>query len=71
MEKSKLKSLLLRNSLVLGTFGTLNKSEGGGGCGGPKGGGGGFGGKKSLMSPMLQNSFFHWACLASVESLSL
>ena len=35
LEKSKLKSLLLRNSLVLGTFGTLNKSEGGGGRGGP------------------------------------
>ena len=31
MEKSKLKSSLLRNSSILGTFGKLNKSEGGGG----------------------------------------
>ena len=36
MEKSKLKSLLLRNLSILGTFGILNKSEDGGGGGGPK-----------------------------------
>ena len=66
MEKSKLKSLLLRNSSILGTFGMLNKSEGGGGSvrlgklGGGEGGGG-RGGKKLLMlppSPLLKNSFF-------------
>ena len=58
MEKSKLKSLLLRNSSTLGTFGILNKSEGGGGGGGPKVGGGGFGEKILLLSPLLKISFF-------------
>ena len=66
MEKSKLKSLLLRNSSILGTFSILNKSEGGGGglrlgkLGGDGGGGEG-GGKKLLLllpSPLLKNSSF-------------
>ena len=54
-EKSKLQSMLLRNSSTLRTFGELNKSEGGGGCGGPNGGGGGFCRKKLLFSPLLKN----------------
>ena len=68
LEKSKLKSLLLRNSSILGTFGILNKSEGRGDGGGPKGGGGGFGGKKLLLSPMLKSSFFSLSLFrASIE----
>ena len=53
LEKSKLKSLLLRNSSILGTFDILNKSEGRGSGAGPKGGDGGFGGKKLLLCPLL------------------
>ena len=60
MEKSKLKSFLLRNSSILGTFVILNKSEGRGGGSGPKGEGGGFGRKKLLLFPLLKNSFFFY-----------
>ena len=66
MEKSKLKSLLLRNLSILGIFSILNKSEGRGGSlrlgklGG--GGGGGSGGGKKLLlllpAPLLKNSSF-------------
>ena len=56
--KVKLKSLLLRNSSILGTFGILNKSEGGGSGGGPQGGGGGFGRKKFIIVSSVKKFIF-------------
>ena len=57
MEKSKLKSLLLRNLSTLGTLGMLNKWEGGGGgLGVGKLGGGGEGGGKRGKKIVAANS---------------
>ena len=72
--------MLLRNSPILGTFGILNKSEGGGsGLGLGKLGGGGEGeaggrGKKVVAAAAISSVekliFFDGACSASIETAS-